>query len=92
MQWCDNVDTIRPIPPTDIVEHPERMHDILSNAPLPAPSKNDEPKSGSIQFNFDPSNDDPQCTVTKQGRGHPRKTNAPGPSNKAQPKHGRGRP
>ena len=46
----------------------------------------------SLQFNFDPSNDDPQCIVTKQGRGRPQKTNAPDPSNKAQPKHGRGRP
>ena len=37
LQWCDSVDVIRPTPPTDIVEHPERGHDFLSNAPIPEP-------------------------------------------------------
>ena len=84
---------IRPTPPTDTVEHPERSHDFLSNDPIPEPSTNDdEPKPGSIWFDFDPSNVDPQCTSTNRGRGHPRKNNPSGPSNKARPKHSRGRP
>ena len=84
---------IRPTPPTDIVEHPERTHDILSNDPIPEPSKNDDDhKPGSIQFDFDPSNVDPQSTSTKRGRGRPRKDIPSGPSNKAQPKRCRGRP
>ena len=56
---------IRPTPPTDIVEHPERSHDYLSNAHMPEPSDNSvEPKSGSIQFGFDPSSVGPDCTGT----------------------------
>ena len=35
LQWCDNVDVIRPTTPTDVVEHPERSHDLLSNEPIP---------------------------------------------------------
>ena len=90
LQWCDNVDVIRPTPSAGIVEHPERTHDFLSNAPIPGPStKNDDSKTGSIQFNFDPSNVDPQSTSTRRGRGRPRKNNPPDPSNKGQPKHGR---
>ena len=95
LQWCDNVDVIRPTPPTDIIEHPQRHHDFLSNAPLPKPSDNsDEHKSGSIQFTFDPAGGDSNCTVVsnKRGRGHPRKNTTPDPTNKAQPKHSRGRP
>ena len=76
LQWCDNVDVIRPTPPTGIFEHPERTHDFLSNAPIPDPStKDDDFKTGSIQFDFDPSNVDQQSTSTKRGRGHPRKNN-----------------
>ena len=93
LQWCDSVDVIRPTPPTDIIEHPERSHDFLSNDPIPEPSTNDdEPKPVSIRFDFDPSNVDPQCTSTKRGRGRPRKNNPSGPSNKARPNHSRGRP
>ena len=99
LQWCDNVDVIRPTPPTDMVEHPERSHDYLSNAPMPEPSDNsDEPKSGSIQFNFDPSSVGTDCTG-KRGRGRPRKSEKPAPSSKGalntsgpKPKHGRRRP
>ena len=29
LQWCDNVDVIRPTPPTDVVEHPEISHDLV---------------------------------------------------------------
>ena len=65
----------------------------MSNKPIPEPSKNDaEPKPGSIQFDFDPSIDDPQSTPTKRGRGRPRKNSQSGSSNNVQPKHGRGRP
>ena len=65
----------------------------MSNDPIPEPSKNDDDhKPGSIQFDFDPSNVDPQSTSTKRGRGRPRKDIPSGPSNKAQPKRGRGRP
>ena len=42
LEWCDNVDVIRPTPPTEIVEHPERIHDFLTNDPIPEPSKNDD--------------------------------------------------
>ena len=60
MQWYDNVDVICPTPPSDIV-------DFLSNEPIPEPSRNDaEPKPWSIQFDFDPSKDDPQSIPTKQ--------------------------
>ena len=93
MQWCNNVDVIRPTPPTGIAEHPERTRDFLSNAPIPEPcTKNDISNTGSTQFDFDPSNVDPHSTLTKRRRGHPRKNNPPGPSNQTQPKHGKGHP
>ena len=93
LQWCDNVDVIRPTPPTDVVEYPERSHDLLSNEPIPEPSMNDDnPKSGSIQINFDPSNLDAQCNSTKRGRGRPRKNIPSDTSIQTQPKRGRGRP
>ena len=102
LQWCDNVDVIRPTPPTDIVEHPERSHDYLSNAHMPEPSDNsDESKSGSIQFSFDPSSVGPDCTGSsvKRGKGRPRKNDKPDPPSKSalntsgsQSKRGRGRP
>ena len=90
---------ICPTPPTDIVEHPERNDDCLSNAPMPEPSNNsDEPKSGSIQFSFDPSNVGPDCTG-KRGRGRTRKNEKPDRSNKgalntsgSRSKHGRRHP
>ena len=99
LQWCDNVDVIRPTPPTDMVEHPERSHDYLSNVSMPEPSdSSDEPKSGSIQFNFDPSSVGTDCTG-KRGRGRPRKSEKPASSSKGalntsgpKPKHGRRRP
>ena len=86
---------IRPTPPTEVIEHLQRAHDFLSNAPLPKPSKDsDEHNSASIQFSFDPANGESDCTSVpiKRGRGRPRKNTAPAPSNKAQPKRGRGRP
>lgn len=68
LQWCDNSDVIHPTPPTGIVEHPERTHDFLSNALIPEPyTKNDDCKTGSMQFDFNPFNVDPQSTSTKQG-------------------------
>ena len=93
LQWCDNVDVIRPTPPNDVVEYPERSHDLLSNEPIPEPSMiDDNPKSGSIQFDFDPSNVDAQCNSTKRGRGRPRKNIPSDTSIQTQPKCGRGRP
>ena len=93
LQWCDNVDVIRPTPPTDVVEYPERSHDLLSNEPIPEPSMNDDnPKPGCIQFDFDPSNVDTQCNSTKRGRGRPRKNIPSETSIQTQPKRGRGRP
>ena len=84
LRWCDNVDVIRPMPPTEIVEHPERCDDRLSNAAIPEPSdKIDEPKPGSIHFSFDPSTDAPHSVHNspKRGRGRPRKTDGvPDPS------------
>ena len=63
---------IHPTPPTDIVEHPERSNDYLSNAPMSEPSDNsDDPKSGSIQFSFDPSSVGPDCSSVNRGRGRP---------------------
>ena len=38
LAWCDYVDSIRPTPPTEVVEFPERCDDT-SNAPLPAVDK-----------------------------------------------------
>ena len=38
LAWCDYVDSIRPTPPTEVVEFPERCDDT-SNAPLPAIDK-----------------------------------------------------
>ena len=81
LQWCDHIDVIRPTPHAGIIEHPERTDDVLSNAPIPEPcTKNDDSKTASIQFDFDPSNVHPQSTLTKRGRGHPSKNNPPGPS------------
>ena len=37
LQWCDNVDMIRPTPITDVVEHPQIDQDFLSNDPLHKP-------------------------------------------------------
>ena len=92
LQWCD-VDVIHPTSPTDVVEHPERSHDLLSDEPIPEPSMNDDnPKPGSVQFDFDPSDVDTQCSSTKQGRGRPCKNIPSGTSTQTQPKRGRGRP
>ena len=52
LAWCDCVDSIRPTPPIEVVEFPERCDDT-SNAPLPGleqlvsnnPSKNATEKS-----------------------------------------------
>ena len=38
LAWCDYVDSIRPTPPTEVVEFPEKCDDT-SNAPLPAVDK-----------------------------------------------------
>ena len=38
LAWCDCIDSIRPTPPTEVVEFPERCDDT-SNAPLPAIDK-----------------------------------------------------
>ena len=38
LAWCDYVDSIRPTPPTEVVQFPERCDDT-SNAPLPAVDK-----------------------------------------------------
>ena len=107
LQWCDNVDVIRPTLPTDVVEHPERSHDLLSNKPIPEPSMNDEqPKPGPRK-----------CTASteiqpKRGRGRPRKSQpvdstqcnmsgatsnvdtskSQAPDSIQYPKYGRGRP
>ena len=92
LQWCDNVDVIRPTPPTDLVEHPERNDDYLSNAPIPEPSDNvDEPKSGSIHFSVDHSTippDNPDRS-SKWGKGRPRKTSCARQTD-PDPKRGRG--
>ena len=83
---------IRPTPPTEVSEHPQRAHDFLSNAPLRNPPE--EHKYGSIQFSFDPAGVDSICIgdSTKRGRGRPPKNTAPDPIIKAQPKCGRVRP
>ena len=54
MQWCDNIGVIRPTPPSDIVDHPERSH-FLINKPIHEPSKNDAESKPVIQFDFDHS-------------------------------------
>ena len=38
LAWCDYVDSIRPTPPIEVVEFPERCDDT-SNAPMPAIDK-----------------------------------------------------
>ena len=35
LAWCDSFDSIRPTPPTEVVDYPERCDDT-SNAPLPS--------------------------------------------------------
>ena len=96
LKWCDAVDVVRPTPPTDVVEHPERNEDIFSNDPIPEPNVIDDPKSGSIKFSFDPSVDPKSSDApTKRGRGRPRKNKAQPPSDtmvsKDKPKPGRKR-
>lgn len=96
LKWCDSVDAVRPTPPppTDVVEHPERNDDILSNDPIPDPIVNDEPKPTSIGFSSDPSVDTKPIDVPpKRGRGRPRTKKPPEPSTTpTKPKCGRGRP
>ena len=95
LKWCDAVDAVRPTPPTDVVEHPERNDDVFSNDPIPEPTVNDDPKPGSINFTFDLTVDPkPHDAPTKRGRGRPRKNKPSQPSDasEAKPKRGRGRP
>ena len=107
LQWCDNVDVIRPTLPTDVVEHPERSHDLLSNKPIPEPSMNDkQPKPGPRKCTASTE------TQPKRGRGRPRKSQpvdstqcnmsgatsnvdtskSQAPDSIQYPKYGRGRP
>ena len=44
LKWCDAVDAVRPTPPTDAVDYPERNDDVFSNDPIPEPTVNDDPK------------------------------------------------
>ena len=72
LQLLNSVDAVRPTPPTDVVEHPERNDDVFSNDPIPEPTVNDDPKPGSINFTFDLTVDPkPHDPPTKHGHGHP---------------------
>ena len=95
--WCDCVDVIRPTPPTEMVDHPERDDNVKCNAPIPEPPiSNDQREVQTVQLTDDPPPDQASTALpAKRGHGRPRKTDVPPASAQPSPitaKRGRGRP